>query len=49
MKKPTIKRIQSDKPNEQAIQLKERIATLEANVKRVDDEVKDMKELQRSR
>ncbi len=46
MPKKKIKRIRLDAPNEQAVQLKERLATLEADVKRVDTEMKD---LQRSR
>ncbi len=42
MPKKKIKRIRLDAPNEQAVQLKERLATLEADVKRVDAEMKDL-------
>ncbi len=44
MPKKKIKRIRLDAPNEQAVQLKERLAVLEADVKRVDTEMKDIKD-----
>ncbi len=48
MPKKKIKRIRLDAPSEQAVQLKERLATLEADVKRVDDDMRDIREIQRS-